>query len=261
MYGKKWWKYDTSIIIVLTLIAILLFGIVLFRAKNNGGYQITERLDTPISQNPNIISVSTTDAPIQASLVQPVNDNPISSNPSPSTTLLPPVPASSSGDKPITPGTSVYAELPVSADDAAVQETPISTAGKCLPADGEGWSKPGGYQGTVLNSPCCQPPDYSILDETLATCDNRVGASSAVSTCLLNCCQQVNADRGKYDASWYPMAKCGCALACNYMNENHFAKHGTAWRYIIGQPGDVKANESRGVAIGGNWRGIIPAFK
>lgn len=242
--------------IIIALLVLVVLLVILYTSRKT--IHQTENLDTLAPLSPNTISVSTVEAPIQAVLPQTINGVPLSS------TTIPPPPKtidtanSNTSAIPIPPGTSVYAEVPGLTPESA---EPPTTAGKCLPRDGEGWSKPGGYQGTVLNSPCCQPPDYSMLDETLPTCDNRVGASAAVGTCLLECCQAVNADRGKYDASWYPMAKCGCALACNYMTENHFAKHGTAYRYVLGQPGDVKANDARGVATGGNWRGIIQAFK
>lgn len=257
-------RYEQSTVLIITLVIFAVVLVCVFARRQQPGIHTFEGLDSPNSNNPNIISVSTTDASIDSLLPQTgtLSDTAIATTPPlSSTTLTPPVTITVSGSTPIAPGTSVYAELPGSNTPVDTPVVPISTAGKCLPPDGEGWSRPGGYQGTVLNSPCCQAPDYNILDETLPACDNRVGASSAVATCLMDCCQQVNADRGKYDASWYPMARCGCALACNYIQENHFSKHGTAWKYIQGQPGDVRANESRGNAVGSNWRGFIPAFK
>lgn len=106
----------------------------------------------------------------------------------------------------------------------------------CIPANGQ-WSVPGGgLQGrSVLNSPCCQPPDYQILDPTYATCDNPNSNDPGVTGCLETCCKVVDNQAKNFDSSWYQMAKCGCSLYCNNQNVTHFNKYGTAVRYIFGE--------------------------
>lgn len=169
--------------------------------------------------------------------------------------------------QPIEPGTSVIANVPDIASntidlspEAIAAAAIAATAGACLPQDSNGWGKPGGPRGSVLNSPCAQPPDFEILDKTLSTCDNYTG-SSIVNSCLIQCCQNCSVDQGKYDPTWYRMCRAGCTLCCNYESDPHFAKHGTCYSYVHAAPGNVRANEDIGMYTPLNWKGYIPAFK
>jgi hypothetical protein len=245
----------TPILIFLAIIAILM-GVCLWGLMNTQPDDHRNEGLTSTATDPLKLSVETT-KPTVSGTFSLVN-TPGSNTPSPTNA------GSGSGTQSqvLTPGTSVVStmieppkELTADELEALARE---ATAGKCYPKDGEEWSKRGGTQGTLLNSPCCQPPNFEILDKTMGTCANPIGANGK---CLTECCQMCNVDRGKYDKTWYDMCMCGCSLCCNNSTDPHFAKHGTCMNYIKAPIGDVRANEAVGMFTPSNWRGYISAFK
>lgn len=127
----------------------------------------------------------------------------------------------------------------------------------CVPSDGV-WSvdDPEAPRGKRLNSPCCQAPDYKILDPRYKTCANYSSESDAsIQKCLADCCKNASAEKDRYDPSWYPMAQCGCSLWCYNSKVPHFAKHGTAVHYIEGDIAEVNTPDT--APVGKDWRGWI----
>jgi hypothetical protein len=115
----------------------------------------------------------------------------------------------------------------------------------CTPRDGN-WIKPGTgiTSRSVLNSPCCNPPDYR-LPENYKTCNNYESETNPqLKRCLETCCKYVNTQIGSYDQSWYPMARCACSLWCYNSKEPHFSKYGTAVHYISGDIAEAETPDT-----------------
>lgn len=147
-------------------------------------------------------------------------------------------------------------------DAPACQDTPdvdptSTDLETCTPSNGV-WSIAGeGAQGrSKLNSPCCQPPNYSVA-KNYKTCDSALG-DSAIDQCIKNCCKFTEAEANNYDASWYPMARCACSMWCNNQNVPHFAKYGTAVHYISGDLAEAKTGDSSDfIGGGGDFSGGV----
>lgn len=119
----------------------------------------------------------------------------------------------------------------------------------CMPDDGR-WSIPGKYgERSTLNTPCCQAPDYKLA-KNYKTCDDVLNPNDPIDKCIINCCQNADAEANNYDSSWYPMAKCACSLWCNNQKVPHFKKYGTAVHYITGDLAEAQTSDS-GDFIGG----------
>lgn len=114
----------------------------------------------------------------------------------------------------------------------------------CVPANGQ-WFKPGGTQGSILNSPCCQPPNYQLGNEKpYKTCGDKLDPKVEAEKCVADCCSQVYNEQGNYAPSWAPMAKCACSLWCYNRNIPHFKKYGTAAHYITGDIAEAHTGDS-----------------
>jgi len=111
----------------------------------------------------------------------------------------------------------------------------VSGIDSCTPENGI-WTKDYKWAGrSVLNSPCCQPPDYS-LPASYPSCDNPSAAPLDVQGCLSSCCAYASSQRRNFDRSWLPMARCGCSLWCMNRQIPHFRKYGSAVSYLSGEP-------------------------
>ena len=128
----------------------------------------------------------------------------------------------------------------------------------CAPKNGQ-WSIPGaGAQGrSKLNSPCCQPPDYTIYDPSYRTCDTADSETDpTIKACLKQACKYCELEKGNMDPSWYPMCKCGASLCCYNSNNPHFAKYETCVHYISGDLAEATTPDD-GPASAGDWRGWV----
>lgn len=124
----------------------------------------------------------------------------------------------------------------------------------CAPSNGQ-WSIPGqGLQGrSVLNSPCCQGPEYSLgKEKPYKTCDDDLDLSDPIQKCVSTCCANAANEARNYDPSWYPMARCGCSLWCYNQNVPHFRKYGTAVHYITGDLAEAKTGDDSSFIGSGN---------
>jgi hypothetical protein len=137
--------------------------------------------------------------------------------------------------------------------------TPVDTGVQsCAPSDGQ-WSTtangPGGR--SSLNSPCCQPPKYELgTEQEYKTCDDKLDPTNKNEACVANCCANADNEANKYDASWYPMARCACSLWCYNQNVPHFSKFGTAVHYITGDIAEAQTGDkSDFIGSGGAFSG------
>jgi hypothetical protein len=132
------------------------------------------------------------------------------------------------------------------------------TINTCVPSDGV-WSIPGGgAQGrSLLNSPCCQPPDYSLPD-SYKTCSNyNEEPDSTIRACLEKTCNYVYDQAKNYDPSWNPMASCGASLCCYNSRVPHFAKYQTCMHYLEGDLAEATTTDQGEVSGQTGWRGYI----
>lgn len=122
----------------------------------------------------------------------------------------------------------------------------------CVPSDGI-WSKDG-----VLQSPCCQPPDFQ-LDPSYKTCQNYDEETDPnIKNCLETCCKAATDNRAAFmDPSFIPLSICGCSLCCNSPNINHFKKYGSCDRYIYADKAIAETPDIAESGSNGNWRGYI----
>jgi len=134
--------------------------------------------------------------------------------------------------------------------------TPTSK-GSCIPSDGV-WTRDG-----KLTSPCCQPPNYDILDPSYTTCDTYFTETDPViNKCMAECCAHSddyvkNARRtGNLDPSFAPMSRCGCSLCCYNQKDPHFNKWGSCSLYITGEPAIASTPDTPPVG-NGDWRGFV----
>ena len=135
---------------------------------------------------------------------------------------------------------------------AAEMNQPLTT---CTPSNGV-WSIPGaGLQGrSLLASPCCQPPDYS-LPASYKTCSNyNEEPDPNIRACLTKACSYVSTESKNYDPSWGPMAACGAALCCYNSSVPHFAKYQGCVQYLDGDLAIAKTSDQGEVS---DWRGYV----
>lgn len=111
-------------------------------------------------------------------------------------------------------------------------KTPIST---CAPSNGI-WSMSDEYDRPVLNSPCCQPPNYD-LPPGYKKCGDNLDLTNNTENCIDQCCKILASDKTKYDQSWYPMSRCACSMWCYHSTVPHFRKYGNPTGYIYRRTG------------------------
>jgi len=138
---------------------------------------------------------------------------------------------------------------------AEIASGPLTT---CTPSDGVWSIAGGGQQGrSLLNSPCCQPPDYN-LPASYKTCSNfNEEPDPNIRACLANACNYVSEQSKNYDPSWTPMATCGAALCCYNSAEPHFAKYQGCVQYLDGDLAIAKTSDQGEVSGNGGWRGWV----
>lgn len=135
---------------------------------------------------------------------------------------------------------------------------PVSPVGTdlstCTPANGV-WSIPGANMAiSKLNSPCCQPPSYSVA-KNMKTCDDDLDTSDPIQKCIKDCCDNAATEANNYDVSWYPMSRCACSLWCYNQSVPHFKKYGTAIHYISGDIAEAQTSDVGGFIGSGDFSG------
>ena len=147
--------------------------------------------------------------------------------------------------------------------------SPPATPTSCVPSDGV-WSVPDPVQGSILQSPCCQPPDYQVYDSSYETCDTLNSETDPeIRTCLMKCCQQCDNDiqadnnqasksgRNFLNPTYGKMCKCACSLCCYNQKVPHFSKYGDCRSYADSDLAVARSDDGRIANTDRDWRGWI----